>query len=178
MMPDVLFEKAITWLHECYQEFRFFQERDIVWTLQCRLLKEIERKGLPYKVFHGYPISRKPKHLVDLAIVRDKADLVAVTVDLKYEPSHARSDISAGKLSPSVVYWAHPSDGGVKKDVEWAQLIVKENLARTAYVVFVDEGSHFRKEAPFPGSDWLGWGQIGPGGSDVALLWSCFRVGG
>lgn len=51
-----LFEEAISWLREHYDEFEFWNERDLVWTVQTRLRRVIRDRQLPYTIFNDYPM--------------------------------------------------------------------------------------------------------------------------
>ena len=153
-----LFESALQWMQERYTDFRFFAERDIVWTLQLRISLEIEGGGLPYRVFNDHTIFRGTR--TDLAIL--DGDSAEVAVELKYEPSHARradrgGDIWPSKLDPSVVFWT--GEGSVEKDVQRIREYVDRGSVREAFSVFIDEGCHFRWRDPHPGSEWIDWGQ-------------------
>jgi hypothetical protein len=55
-----LFDDAIGWLREHYDDFEFWVERDLVWTIQSRLRKIIRERGRPYAVFNDYPMSPDP----------------------------------------------------------------------------------------------------------------------
>src|SRR5437667_9916989 len=93
--PDQLFESVITWLRERYRGYRFFAERDLVWTIQVRLVEVIEERELPYWVFNDYPMGLGAR--TDIAIVDDRGD-VGVAIEVKYEPDHARRDIPVNKF--------------------------------------------------------------------------------
>lgn len=86
-----LFETAMSWLRNNYPNFRFFQERDIVWTIQTYITEVIKRDNLPYKIFNDYPIlpGKRRSYCADLAIL-DVNDIAEVAVEFKYEPSHRR----------------------------------------------------------------------------------------
>ena len=158
-----LFEEALEWLHKNYASYRFYAERDLVWTVQTRLNSMIAQMGLPLQVFHGYPIlpGKKQSLGADLAIV-DSNGKVELTAEFKYEPSHGRTDILKTKFP--VVAWGK---GGVGHDVERVQQIVRAGRAGVAYSVFVDEGGCFhRSKRPHPGSEWRDWG------NGVWVLWS------
>ena len=153
-----LFEDAMDWLREHYGDFRFFAERDVVWTVQMRIAQEIQNAGLSYRVFNDYTLSKGIR--TDLAIL--DANHVAVAAEFKYEPSHARStgyggDIWFTKLIPSVVFWT--GDGSVAKDVQRVGQYVEKKRANAAYSVFIDEGGAFSHRDPHPGSEWRDWGE-------------------
>ena len=146
------------WLREHYGEYRFFTERDIEWTLQRHLMQAIREANLPYRVFHNHTVAKGTQ--ADLAILNADFE-IEVAVELKYEPSHARStgrggDIWYTKLEPSVVFWA--GEGSVAKDVQRVQQYAEEKRANAAYSVFIDEGGAFSHRDPHPGSEWRDWG--------------------
>lgn len=160
-----LFEDALEWLRNNYASFQFFQERDVVWTFQTYLIKEIEELGLLYRVFNDYPMlpGKRRSLSTDLAILNAN-DRVEVAVEFKYEPSHRRVDIMKSKLP--VVDWGQ---AGVAKDLKRIQEFVAQGKARAAYFVFIDEGGYFRKRKPHPDSpdsEWVDWG------SDIWALYA------
>ena len=149
-----LFESAMHWLRQHYADYRFFTERDLVWTVQLRLLAEIESRALRFHVSHEYTVL--PRNIADLVIL--EGDDVAVAVELKYEPDHSRSadrggDILKSKLDPSVVDWT-----AVENDVVKAQRYVTQRAAKVAYAVFIDEGGWGRRRPIPDGCEWRDWG--------------------
>ena len=159
-----LFENALAWLKERYEDYRFFQERDLVWVLQTRLAGKIASQCLPYRVFNDYGIIGVGR--ADLALL-DSGDSVAVAAEFKYEPSHARNAKQGGDIWPTkfpVVF--RDKDGSVEKDVQRTRNYVGLGKAKVAYSIFIDERGHFRARDPFPGSEWVDW----PSG--VSVLWS------
>ena len=158
-----LFESALRWLQGRYADYRFFAERDIVWTVQLQILQEVAKAGLPYSVFndHTIDIKRRP----DLVIL--EGDSVEVAAEFKYEPSHARKVDRGGDIRSSkfpVVFWT--GKGSVEEDVQRAHKYVEQQKAKVAYSIFIDEGSYFRWRTPHPRSSWIDWGR------DVSVLWS------
>ena len=150
MQAAELFENAISWLREYYRDYKFFTERDIVWTVQTHIIKLIEQQELAYRVFHNFPVV--PGKTADLGILRQD-NHVEVAAEFKYEPSHSRkfSDILPTKLP--VVFW----DDGVGKDMERIREFVNKGRADVAYLVFIDEGGYFNRREPFSGSEWIDW---------------------
>ena len=153
-----LFENAMDWLREHYGEYRFFAQRDIVWTVQKHILAMIEGSQLPYRVFNNHTISKGI--LADIVIL--SGDSVEVAAKFKYEPSHSRSterggDIWPTKLDPSVVFWT--GAGSVAKDVQRTREYVEQGKVKAAYSVFIDEGGEFSHRNPHPGSEWRDWGE-------------------
>ena len=157
-----IFEGAIRWLQHRYTDFRFFAERDIVWTVQERIAREIASSDSPYRVFNDHTIWGGTR--ADLVIL--DGDSIEVAAEFKYEPSHARradrgGDIWPSKLDPSVVCW-----GSVERDVQRVREYVEQGNVNAAFSIFVDEGGHFRYRDPHPGSEWIDWGR------NVSILWS------
>ncbi|HEY7907250.1 MAG TPA: hypothetical protein VIC60_00190, partial [Thermomicrobiales bacterium] len=87
--PPDLFEQAFSWFQEHYAGFRFFTERDIVWTVQNRLIDLISTAKVESRVYNDYPML--PGQRADIAIVEN--GIVDVAVEFKYEPSHMRSGV-------------------------------------------------------------------------------------
>ncbi len=167
MEASDLFEDAMQWLRQHYRQFRFFTERDVVWTVQQRIADEIRRTNASYRVFNDHTIL--PRIRTDLAILKGGSDAVEVAVEFKYEPSHNRradrgGDIWPTKLDPSVVFWT--GDGSVEKDSQRIINYVNKKRTKAAYMVFLDEGGRFRHRDPFEGTDWVGWE------NGVSVLWS------
>ena len=158
--PSEIFADAIETLRDQYSEHRFFTERDVVWTVQLRMLEEIERLGLPYRVFNDYGMGQRQR--ADLAVL-DNADNVELAVEFKYEPSHNRDARFGGDIPKTkfpVVFWNE-----VEKDVQRVADFVSAKRARAAYSIFIDEGGHFSwREAP-SGSEWQQWE------NGVSILW-------
>ena len=149
-------------LREHYGEYLFFTERDIEWTLQLYIMQMIQEANLPYRVYHNHTVTKGNQ--ADLVILNPDIE-VEVAIELKYEPSHARSsirprgDIWHSKLQQDVVFWDDKS-GSVKKDVQKILYYVEKGHAKTAYFVFIDEGGHHhRRGVQFSGSEWRDWGE-------------------
>lgn len=159
-----LFEGSLEWLRQNYTQFRFFTERDLVWTVQTQMRKRIDDDRLPFRVFNDYPLlaGKRRSLSADLAILNSE-NLVVVAVEFKYEPSHQRKgiDISNGKFP--VVFWG---DDGVGKDVKRIREFVAQGRAQVAYAVFIDEGGAFYRRPAHPHSEWREWG------NGVHVLWS------
>lgn len=153
MEATELFENAITWLQGCYADFRFFTERDIVWTVQLHIYREIEKQGLPYRVFNDHTIL--PRIRSDLAIL--KGDSIEVAAEFKYEPDHNRRADRGGDIWQSkfpVAVWAE-----VKNDIHRVHNFVELGKSKAAYSILIDEGGHFHWHDAPPRSEWIDWGQ-------------------
>lgn len=147
-----LFESAMHWLRDHYTNYRFFTERDIVWTVQLRLLAEIESRELPFRVFNDYTMS--PGIRTDIAIL--EGDAVAVAAEFKYEPDSGRSSNRGGDIWHSklpVVIWTE-----AEKDVERAQSYAAQGRTGAAYSIVIDEGGRHNWR-PIPDRcQWQDWG--------------------
>jgi len=151
MQAAELFEDAISWLRENYGDYRFFTERDIVWTVQTHIIKLIEKHNLAYRIFHNFRIL--PRKTTDLAILRQD-NSIEVAVEFKYEPSHGRKFTDIWPTKFPVVFW----ENGVGKDMERIREFVSKGGAGIAYLIFIDEGGYFNWREPFSGSEWIDWG--------------------
>ena len=159
MQPADLFENTLEWLKQHYSDYRFYAERDIVWTVQTRLNREIEKRGLPYRVFNDYTM--EPRVRVDLAILND--DTVDTVVEFKYEPSRARSTTNGGDIVKTkfpVVFWSE-----VLKDIERVRGFARNGQTKTGYSVLIDEGGYFKRRTLPHGSNWEKWS------GDGWMLW-------
>jgi hypothetical protein len=159
-----LFAAAMEWLHENYAAYRFFCERDIVWTIQTHLIQQIEQQNQRYRVYNDY--SLLPGHRADLVIV-GAADTVLLAAEFKYEPAHERQDIWPTRFP--IVFWGSE---GVGKDVQRVQAYVTSGKCPVAYAIFIDEGGAFRRRLPYPGSTWIDWDLPTPAHPRVAVLWT------
>jgi hypothetical protein len=159
-----LFEEGLDWLRAHYGAYVFFAERDIVWTLQLRLLELAEQGGGGLAVYNDYPMVSRTR--ADLALLTDRGE-VLVAAEFKYEPSHHRTDITQAKFP--VVFW---DSEGVGKDVRRAHEFVAAGRTQAAYAVFIDEGGAFRHRPAHPGSSWIDWETQGPDWLATSILWT------
>jgi len=151
-----IYRDAIAWLVDYYDAHTFYTERDLVWTVQNRIASILAQHQLPLRVFNDYPIKRAERRSLcaDLAIVSIETNQIQLAAEFKYEPSHSRVDIPKSKFP--VVLWGKD---GVGKDIERAQLFVREDLTPICYTEFIDEGGAFRHRNPHPTSTWESWGE-------------------
>jgi len=166
-----LFENALTYLKDNYKSYHFFVERDIVWTLQLYMIKEVETQQLPFKIYDNHKFVKGKQ--ADLVIL-NKDQSIDTLVEMKYEPDHMRAnvDIFAGKFPR--VYWNSKRDGGVEPDIVQVRSFVEQGFASLGFSIFIDEGSHFfRKTAP-EGSMWVNWGQSPYSNKIISVLISKF----
>ena len=157
-----LFEATVSWLRENYACFRFFTERDIVWTIQTRIWELIEKQTLGYRVFHNFPVI--PGKTTDLAIL-SQGNSVEIAAEFKYEPAHSRKFVDMWPTKFPVVFW----EDGVGKDMERIRDFVSKGKAKTAYAILIDEGGYFSWKRPFIGSEWVDWG------NGISVLWAQVR---
>lgn len=143
--PSMLIEEAIAWLQEHYNDFRFYTERDIVWTVQNHLVNRIDKESLPYRIYNDYPML--PGQRADIVITKNGS--VDVAMEFKYEPSHVRSGMDILPSKFPVVFWDRD---GVGKDVGRVREFVSQGRSRVGYSIFIDEGGYFRHRSPHPGS--------------------------
>ncbi len=163
-----LFEDAIQWLRDNYNEFRFFAERDVVWTIQSRLIGVIQDGAMEFGVFNDYPMMPGKRRSLSAGLVITDCDgHVQVASEFKYEPCHARNDVLSHKFP--VVFWGKE---GVAKDVERIRQFVDSGRTPVAFSVFIDEGSYFRHRDPHTRSRWIDWGMRGSPPCNVSVLWS------
>ena len=148
MEAEELFENAINWLKRHYVDCGpFFRERDIVWTLQKKIMNEIERRDSPCRVVHEF-------QRADLVIL-GKGETVEVAAEFKYEPSPALSGMDFLPTKLPLLYWR-----AVQSDLRAARSYVRSGWSTVAYAVLVDEGGRWwkRSRRTPSGSEWQDWG--------------------
>ncbi|MEI8349852.1 MAG: hypothetical protein WCI77_06840 [Candidatus Omnitrophota bacterium] len=140
---------------------KFFTERDIVYSLQEDIRKDIKNNNLPYKVFNDCPIlpgKAKRPLCADLVIISEdnfgelkknpknilKKICAEIAFEFKYEPDHGnkrKDDFQPKKFfsDSRVVSW-----NGVEKDRDRITDFVKKNKAKIGCSVFIDEGGVFQ----------------------------------
>jgi hypothetical protein len=149
-------DDALQRLRQEYFRSPFFQERDLVFTVQQMMMQ-----GCPpgLRVFNDFPVVRGLRRALtaDLALV-DLTGRPRLVVEFKYEPDHRRGgpggDIWPSKLNPSVVFWGAE---GVCGDIERVQRFVSDGVTDRACSLFFDEGGHFRGRVPPSGATWEDW---------------------
>jgi len=162
-----LFEEAVNWLMSNYRLYNFFVERDIVWTLQTRIIAEARKQQVLLRVYDNHKL--RGGKLVDLAVV-DASNSPEIIAEIKYEPDHNRTDISAGKLNPSRVFWNHPRFGGVEPDIARTREFVNQGMAKVGHFILIDEGSHFCGRPEPEGSLWVEWGKSPYSPAKISVL--------
>ena len=87
--PEAVLLQALDWLRDTYREHRFFKERDVEAALQRRMNELFEERRADWRVYENHKV---PGKQIDLAVVdRHHPARVALGVELKFEPDHARA---------------------------------------------------------------------------------------
>jgi hypothetical protein len=161
-----MFEDAVRWLRDTYDDHPYFLERDVVYAVQVYLWEQIRVRGLDWSVFNDYPMlpGQRRSFSADLAIC-SPIDGVLLAAEFKFEPDHGRPDLLAHKFP--VIGWADPL-----KDIERIREFVSARQALVAYAVLIDEGRFFRTRDAHPGSEWIDWDSRTPDGHAVSILWA------
>lgn len=180
--PEQLFDEALVWLRDHYTEYRFFVERDLVWTFQRRLQDQIHDLGLPYRVFNDYPMLPGSNRWLcaDIALLAEPvvhpslqsptgkwgtSTAPAVAAEFKYEPAASRRKRLSVLVPPEIDIW--PTKGQVTAwsgdvesaahDISRAQQFVAEHRSNVAYAIFVDEGGLNRQRPEIAPGHWFDW---------------------
>lgn len=149
-----VFYAAVGWLRSTYPEHQIVVERDLVWTIQRRIAREIGLHGLPLRVFNDYGVEPGPRRSLsaDLALLSDRPGPPLFVAEFKFEPSHRQLDIDPRKLP--VVGWE-----GVVEDAARIRRWVAGGLVRAGAAFFVDEGGFAQsRRAALPDCTWNAWG--------------------
>ena len=127
-------------------------ERDIVYTVQARLVERVQSKQWPIRVYNDYPMIAGTRRSLsaDLALVATPTDQVLLAADFKYEPCHRRLDLLKNKLPVTV--WTE-----VTHDIDRAQQFVDQGRTKIAYAVCIDEGNYLAKRDLSVYEDHLEW---------------------
>lgn len=146
MVEDIL-DSVLKWLESAYGDYDFFLERDIAWTIQCKVRESIYKGHYQLKVVHEF---RK----FDLAILNNQ-NIDQVVIELKYEPDHQRAnegDFLNTKFD--VCAWCD-----ILKDIKKAEDYVSQNPSRKAVTILFDEGDYWKKKQPQapPHTKWEIW---------------------
>lgn len=187
MTAEELFNSAVKWLKENYRNHTFYLERDIVWTLQNKLLDIIKANKLPFDVFNDITIYRwtdnsnkKRKIAPDLIIIckdkvqRTQRNLIKglelpaeLVLELKYQPSYKRKEIDIPRTKFPAVFWSNGSSSTIIGDIKRISKCIQCGKTNIAYAMFIDEGGG----SPFNGkidgltniSRWEHWDQDNEG---------------
>lgn len=151
--PEPVLLEALDWLRETYGERRFFKERDVEAALQQRMTELFEERRSDWRVYENH---RLPGKQLDLAVVdRHQPREVALGIELKYEPDHARAgEDMRGDTAKFPVCLADE----IEKDIHQVERCVRERLIKVGYALLLDEGGYWRTRHTPPGGDCTVWG--------------------
>ena len=92
---ETVFRDALARLGADYGSRVFYVERDIVFTLQTRMVEGVRSEQLPVRVYNDYPMIAGPRRSLsaDLALVATPGDQALLAAEFKYEPCHRRLDL-------------------------------------------------------------------------------------
>jgi hypothetical protein len=153
--PETLLEQALGWFLATYGERRYFVGRDVVWTIQTWLQRRVSELDLAWQVRNDYPVllGKRRAPSADLGIAVDGE--AALLVELRYEPSHRRTDVAPESLP--MIGWQD-----VEKDAERVRRFVGTGRAPVAMAILIDEGGFYRTRPALPSGHWVDLGS--PGG--------------
>jgi len=143
-----ILKESLYWLKRNYHKYNFFEERDIVWTLQVHLIEKIKNSN--FKVFSEYPVSLcledekdEKKYYSDLAILEN--NIVKALIQFKYEPNKGRKeDFRPSKLNYPTIFWDNKKGySSVIRDIKIVKAFVDQNKNNVGYSIFIDEGGRF-----------------------------------
>lgn len=155
MRAEAIFLEALDWLKEHYQNYIFYVERDIVWTLQTKINILIKEYNSPFIIHNDYTIL--PRQRADLVFLHESGQ-IELAIEFKYEPSHKRIDIVPTKFP--VASWSE-----IGKDIERIKRFVTDANVTVSYSVFFDEERFYRNKPAHHSSKWNDWEN-----SDVSVL--------
>jgi hypothetical protein len=151
--PEAVLLQALDWLRNTYREHRFFKERDVEAALQQRMNELFEERRSDWRVYENH---RVPGKQLDLAVVdRNHPSRVALGVELKYEPDHARAGTDMrGGTGKFPVCFAE----SIVRDMDSVRRCVAEGLVDVGYALLLDEGGYWRTRQARPPGDCQVWG--------------------
>src|SRR5579872_5529842 len=154
MQPAVrIVEDTLAWLQEHYEDHLCWNEADLVCVIWDCLRRRIAAGSLPLTVRNQHDLkftdqSKTSRKKPDLAIL-DLTGRTLVVVEVKYEPSRSRPEITA---PPKISIWQHLIPGchgaGMQTDIEKVRKFVEAGHAEVGYALFVDEDSRFVDKVP------------------------------
>ena len=152
--PEPVLLEALDWLRDTYRAHRFFKERDVEAALQQRMTELFEESRSDWRVYENH---RVPGKQLDLAVVdRCAPGEVALGIELKYEPAHARAGKDMrGDTAKFPVCLAEE----IKKDVQQLERCVAEGLIEVGYALLIDEGGYRRTRGTPPQGERQLWGK-------------------
>jgi hypothetical protein len=144
---------ALDWLRDAYREHRFFKERDVEAALQKRMTELFEERRSDWRVFENH---RVPGKQLDLAVVdRRRPSGVALGVEVKYEPDHARG---GQDMRGDTAKFPVCSLDEITQDVRAVQRRVTDGVIAIGYALLIDEAGYWRSRRTPPQGDCQIWG--------------------
>jgi hypothetical protein len=177
-----LFESALEWLRENYDQFLFRNENDIVTVLWARMVKVAKAQGLPFEVDYeqSFSVSSFERRLQCDIVVFGTNRKPLACIEVKFEPARTRPDTAL--RAPKIGRIQHLLPGhGLKDhhcDIERLPLYVEKVGAEVAYAVFIDEDSHHHASfdsSQLPvGTSWIVWTPKARDGFKTAVMLAQF----
>jgi hypothetical protein len=159
----LVFDSALDWLREHYDDFVFRNENDIVTVLWGRMVRIAKAEGLAYHIDYEHNFSVSFGRLQCDIVAFDAEGKPLVCIEVKFEPARTRPDTV--KRDPKHGRPQHLLPGhGLKNhrcDIERLPFYVEEVGAQVAYAVFID----------------VKWGPKAPDGFKTAVMVSRFPHG-
>jgi len=139
-----LFETALDWLRENYDDFLFRREDDVVTVLWGRMVRMAKAENLPLDVDYEQNFTVSFGRLQCDIIVFSAERKPLLCAEVKYEPARSRPDIAKRALKHSRPEHLLPGHGlkGHRCDIERIPHYVEEAGVEVAYAVLVDENSY------------------------------------
>ena len=151
--PESVLLQALDWLRDTYRDHRFFKERDVEAALQQRMNELFEERRSDWRVYENH---RVPGKQLDLAVVdRRHPGVVALGVELKYEPDHSRA---GGDMRGDTAKFPVCLAEEIARDVESIRRCAAEGLIDVGYALLLDEGGYWRTRQTPPQGDCQLWG--------------------
>jgi hypothetical protein len=156
-----LLEQALEWFKFNYDDY--FAERDIVCVFQRKLKETITQNNLSFRVYHNFQIGQIGQ--ADLVMLNEKNE-IELAIEFKYEPDRQRERIDFWPTKLPVV----ASFKEVEKEVKRVKLYVNQKKAKSAVIIFVDEGGRYRHMKPPTNTEWIDYDCVGKRCRKIAVL--------
>lgn len=153
MNANMIFEEAINNFKATYNDDVYYLERDVVFTFQKLIWKEIREVSecKNYKVFHELGLKNETEKVknFDLAITRgNKYNKPELAIEFKYLPSLERKDKDIDKKK-----YNQTNLKEILKDFDAIKQFEGSKNIKYLYSIFVDEGSFFKKDYTYKKSE-------------------------
>lgn len=179
-----LFEAALDWLRDHYNDYLFRREDDVVTVLWGQMVRIAKTTGLPLEIDYETKFVVSCGRLQCDIVVFDADRKPVLCVEVKYEPARTRPDIAKRALKHSRPEHLLPGHGlkGHLCDIEKIPFYVNEAGAEVGYAVFIDENSyHYSRleDGRLPkGTRWIQWRAKTSDGFDTAIMVTRVPFGG